>query len=171
MPHDSLKPFRRPTKVPNKYGGSSVPQHLEAVAAAEGRVAVRIPFACVYCQRAFDLQRLPEKLVNIRHPFDIPAAIPEKRSICPLGQSARHALRALTTIGASGCRACQLSTLADQYAAKPSARWRTRITPLSRSTLRQFRPRNSLSLMPVKIAVMINRRRRGLELAARGQRQ
>ena len=78
-PHDRPRPFRRPTKVPNKYGGSSVPQHLEAVAVVGGRVAVRIPFACVYCQRAFDLQRIPERLVNIRHPFDIPAAIPENK--------------------------------------------------------------------------------------------
>jgi hypothetical protein len=51
-----------------------VPQHGEAVAVAEDRAAVHIPFVCVYCQPAFNLQPLPEKLVNIRHPFAVTPA-------------------------------------------------------------------------------------------------
>jgi len=38
-----------------------------------------------------------------------------------------------------------------------SARWRTWITPASRSTSDQRGPRNSLSRIPVKIAVTIKR--------------
>src|SRR5262245_2138723 len=81
------------------------------------------------------------------------------------GQLSRHCLSELMTIGASGISRLPAFDFGGPMRPQRLARWRTWITPFAKSTSRHGRPRNSPRRIPVKIAVMMNGRQRGVALS------